>query len=353
MGPVFSIAVLQINQIIQLNAHLIMEQTLWKGLSTAAILAGSACIAGAAVTFTQDFETDIAGIVEQQFATDTTSNLFQTATGTGQIGAPSFAGSFHLEIALISVDFGGLTSLGYGASWNGTNTAGSFVNNSTSSVWVYFDDPNAGGGTFYVPKGAGGNSLAGDGWWWQPTLLNPAGTTNISGGGFGIQHQDNGGFQWVVVADGDARGFENGLDNAAHPDNTNTSFGAFGSTLSISSAGWYKLETVWKENPGSGNIDQINSIYNASLVKVYEATVTGAVTGIASAGELGINFIGQDGPEAAPGETGYSGLAIPISGMGDLAIDNVTVVPEPATYAAWAGLLCLGLTLFLKRRKRA
>lgn len=288
----------------------------------------------------QDFESDHAGVIERQFPGDA-SNLFRTASGGGNLGVASHQGNFHLEVGLISEAFE--TGFGYGASWNDTTAAGSFVSGSAAGFSVYIDDPAR-----QADWGAGLEDLywEGDGFWFEPTLLHAAGGSAISNGGFGVRLD---GGAWQVAATGSATGgFDYGLNNGSHPESGQTTF--LGSATATLSEGWYTFETSWIAN-GTGGIDQVNTILDGAGIPIYMATVVNAIGDINDAGLLGSAWVGQDGPR--PGESTYTGNAVPDSFMGDLAIDGVYAIPEPSTYAAIFGLFALGLAGVIRRKRNA
>lgn len=290
--------------------------------------------------FNQDFETDAAHITPRPLNPGDPSNLTRVSSGGGFLGVPSASGSNHLEIGFLSEDFS--TAKGFGASWNDNPGAGTFESGLGTHVSVYLDDPNR-----QMDFGFGPENLyfAGDGWYFQPTLLNPAGDTPISGGGFGVQLDNSG--NWVIAATGNANGgFEYGLHNAAHPQSGDTVF--TGTPTFNGSEGWLTFETIWNAN-GTGGIDQVNTVY-LSGVPVYGAIINNAVSDVSLAGTVGQAWLGQDGPVTS-GETGYSGNQVPSSFMGEVAIDGVAVIPEPGTVAIFFGLFAAGV-VGLRRRNR-
>ena len=300
---------------------------------------GSASTAGA-ILFQQDFASDLDGINARQFESDTTTNLNRVASGGGNLGMASRSSGFHLETGLVNGN--AQSGFGYGMSWNDSAGAGAFQNGYGVRFSAYLDNPNR-------LLGGGGNAYeAGDGWFFQSTLLRSDGQPPISGGGFGIQLSSGG--EWMVAATGlTLGGFEYGLHHGAHPESGQASF-SHGNTLTAAE-GWYTFETRWWENT-MGGVDQVSSIYDADGSLVYSATVENAVNEVADAGQVGTAWVGQDGPRE-PNETGFSGIIVPQSLMGDLAIDNVSVIPEPRTAALALGLLTLVVAAGLRRRRRA
>jgi hypothetical protein len=307
-----------------------MNSPMSKSLYTAAILA--AATSSSFGIFSQGFEVegDTSG-----FTPRGEGSITNVPSGGGLIGATSLSGGRHGEIGLINEDFE--TGFGWGASWNDNAGAGPFINGSGVAFSAFLDNP-ARGLDFYD---------AGDGWWFQPTLLNAAGTSAVSGGGFGVRHT---GSSWQIAATGNERaGFDYGVHFAAHPQNSDAAF-TFGTTYTATT-GWYRFETLWFLN-GTGGIDQVNSIYNAGGTPVFIATISNAVADASLAGSIGTAWIGQDGDFAGNGPS-HSGSPVPQSLMGDLAIDNVTVIPEPGTVSALLGLFAGAVVLFVRRRRKA
>ncbi len=292
--------------------------------------------------YEQDFSQNMDGIVPRQFDSDTVSNLARVASGEGNLGVLSYASDFHLEVGLINEN--DQTAFGYGAGGYDDAPDGAFQSGLSVSFRAYLDNPGRS-----LP-GNGGNAYeSGDGWFFQPTLHRPDGEPPISAGGFGIQLSEQG--EWAIAATGNALGgFEYGLHNAAHPQSADATF-LLGETFSTGDEGWYRMQTTWVSNL-LGGVDQINEVYDPNDVLVFSATIENAVSDIADAGHLGPIWLGQDGPREA-NETGYSGNIVPSSGMGDLAIDDIIIVPEPATVAAGFGLLSFAVVLVVRRRRKS
>ncbi len=291
--------------------------------------------------YQQDFSQDTDGIVPRQFESDTVSNLNRVASGEGNLGVLSYASDFHLEVGLINENE--QTAFGYGAGGYDDAPVGAFESGLSISFRAYLDNPNR-------PLGDTGNAYEpGDGWFFQPTLHRPDGAPPISAGGFGIQLSED--REWSIAATGNALGgFEYGVHNQAHPQHDDAVF-ALGDTFTTGTEGWYRMQTTWISN-GLGGVDQLNTVYDPNGVLVFSATIENAVADIADAGYLGPIWLGQDGPRE-PNETGYSGNIVPSSGMGDLAIDDIIIVPEPATVATAFGLLSMAVVFAVRRRKRA
>jgi len=326
-----------------------------KFTSTLALFALGAFTGSAAVSLSIDWSSDPGS--STVFATGSSGGYRYVASGGGIIEATSYSPSNHGEVKLIGDDSG--TSYGQGIAYNtsswtnasnfGYNPASSFVNNATTSIWVYIDDPN-----LELPDGDGGFFEAygdGDGWFWQPSLQNNLGNALVDTGGFGIQVVDNGtSLEWQIAADGIGAGFQDGLQFAGNPDNANTSWlGGVGNevyTIDTAAIGWYLLETTWMQN-GSA-VDQINSIYDESNTLVYQATIAGAVGNVADAGDQGVNQLGHVADAST--RTWYSGATPNNSAMWELAIDDISIVPEPEIYGAIFGLISFLAVLRLRRK---
>lgn len=301
-------------------------------VSSAVIL--SAQLASAAAPFYQDFETDSSNINPRTYEGDP-SNLVRTESGDGWIGAPSFSGGNHLEISFL--DSEGFTGFGYGASWNDNAGAGVFSSGIRTGFSVYIDNPGQPEDQYW----------AGDGWFFQSTLMDTAGNNAISGGGFGVRMNSN--QQWEIAATGSALGgFDYGLQFGAHPESGAATFS--GDSTFIAAEGWYTFETGWYAN-ATGGIDQVSLILDANGNQVYGVTIADVISDRTLAGTLGTAWIGQDGVQSE-GEIGYSGNLVPDSFMADLAIDDVYVIPEPATVATIFGLVALGAAGYVRRRRQ-
>jgi hypothetical protein len=302
-----------------------MNMAKCSSLFAAALLSASATPLIAA--YSQDFESGTAGITPREGAIES------VASGGGWIGAPSSQGSRHGEILLLNDQFE--TGFGFGVSWNDNAGAGSFYSGGGAGFSVYLDNPSRAG--YYE---------AGDGWWFQPTLLYADGSAPIAAGGFGVRNTGTG---WQIAATGNALGgFDYGLHFSSHPQNSQASL-VMGNTFTATQ-GWYRFETIWVIN-GTGGINQVNSIFNQAGNMVFLATITNVVSDASLAGNVGTAWIGQDGARA--GETTFSGNAVPTSYMADLAVDSLYVIPEPGTVAALLGLFAAGVVVFFRRRRNA
>jgi hypothetical protein len=272
----------------------------------------------------QGFETDISGISSiHALLEPTTPNLVRVASGGVNIptSTSSQGGAFFSEVAMFFEDDGDTFSVqGDRISWNNGPYSGDYVSGNGFSVDVFFDDPS-----FYDPIGP-----TVDGFFFQPTLLNDGNADAVNGGGFGARLFDPVGdgvdtdFVWRVGADGDAKGYS-GVSTFYEID--------------VASSGWYTMSTFWETNTDSGNINQVNTLTSiASSSVVYTATIEDAVAA-GQAGALGAASLGN-------GDLGGG----PASTFGDLAIDNVTVVPEPSAFALILGVVGLSFAAIRRRR---
>ena len=191
-----------------------------------------------------------------------------------------------------------------------------FKNQLTALISVWIDD-TAG---YFI----------GDNWYWQPTLLNPANTVVISGGGFGVQLVTDGSTtSWVAGADGNLLGY---------------GYSDPGDRYTLTSGNWYTFETKWIIDEVNNQIDQINSIYlEGSPGAVFSVTFDGAVSNPSFAGGFGPSSIGNGTVDY----TGPSPVVVQPSFISNLAFDRVAMIPEPA-----AALLIPLLSLVGFRRPR-
>lgn len=286
----------------------------------------------------QDFEVDTVGVTGlssgagEDFANPGTPNPVRVLSNAGDflpdIATSSSGGTAFLEVRMIYEDGGGYAAVqGDRVSWNSGAQAGAFQSGFGHSVDVYFDDPNATlDGT---PTGDAAYG-AGDGFFFQATLLNNTNDANINAGGFGVRLIDDGGFKWVVGADGNAKGYAGAT--------------AAGSALfETALAGWFTLSTVWVENV-SGGIDQVNTIKNTeSGVTVLTQIFEDVLSDIAQAGQVGSASIGNGDLSALGIQAG------PNSFIGAVGIDNVSIVPEPSVYALFLGLATFSMVAIRRR----
>lgn len=289
----------------------------------------SVALAGLAVSLPlhavviQDFEVDTSGIApissgSTEDSNSVTSILKRTdGTDTSGVdgdflpGVSSSGGSFHAEVRTSYENNDGdfFYINGERATWNTGTQTGGFQSGFGHSADIFLDDLG-----FYD---------LGDKFFVQNTLLDDTNSTPVDGGGFGIavvETTDSGDLAWRIGADGDTKGFS----------------GVTGSTFDVATSGWVTMETLWVED-GSGNVDQVNNLYDSSGSIVFTSTLEDRLSA-ADAGAVGAASLGN-GDEADPSSL--------ISAIG---VDNVTVVPEPSAYALLFGSFALALGLLRRRR---
>lgn len=277
----------------------------------------------------QDFETNTSGITPISSGLDEDNNSLTDAIfrsdGTGPDtflpGAnPSSSGGDWFGEVRMGYDkdtgFPGSPNIqfvavqGDRAIWNDEPQTGAFVSGEGFQVDVLFEDTGFFG--------------SGDGFFFQPTLLdNDNNFTPINGGGFAAQVIFDGtNVVWRVGADGNAKGFDS-ISGSFHDINE----------------GWYTMETIWTEN-GSGGVDQANTLTEISSgTEVLSVVFTDVIVDVNDAGRIGAASFGNGDDSGAT-----------TSQIAAIAIDNVSIVPEPSAYAIILG--AMGLSLAVSRRRR-
>ncbi|MGZ0709019.1 hypothetical protein ACWPKO_11860 [Coraliomargarita sp. W4R53] len=271
----------------------------------------------------QDFElvtTGVTGIDSgASELTDALTPMFRRTDGTGEsdflpISPAINGGDYFLEVIMGyerddgEGDFEFVAHQGDRVKWNDAPQVGAFQSGYGQRVDVFFDETQYYG--------------AGDGFFFQATLLDDTNSFVIDGGGFGVRLVDvEGTLTWRVGADGAVRGFS----------------GVTGGVYDITdlSIGWYTMETIWVEN--GTVIDQINSLYDETGAMVFSETF-GSVANAVDVGKIGAVTFGSGDIDGT------------LSEIGAVAIDNLKIVPEPGVYALLAGYLALACCI-IRRRK--
>jgi len=276
-------------------------------VSMVAVMLGSAIANAETLVYNQGFETNTDGII------DYGGTVTRVASGSGTLGVTSVSGGYHAEVTLAGVYGNGFYTRngGYSIVWPG------YVR---QSILLYID-PAAG--------------AVDDGYFWDPGLTKLDGTPSGTwgrGGGFGVKK--TAGDTWSLGAEDDYGGFD-WFNNTGFI-HTNTT------ALTITAAGWYKLQTEWLESTDGLWIDQRNKVFNSGGTELWTDMVYGvlATTDNVTQSDIWAGGVRYSWLGSVDGNT-----------MGVLAFDDVqAAVPEPVTMAGV--MLGIGSVVTYVRKRR-
>lgn len=259
----------------------------------------------AAVLYSNGFESDTAGW-------DVFGGTFDaTRVSSGTNGINSADGSWHAESS----------SAGSAGNWGGYNYgAGSGVPTAfqeyITSIDIYLDV---------------------DGGWANNTRFDFDSAINNSGGTFRRDFIFNGGF--FNDADGPGAGTDRFVVSASNNSQPGSAYAKNPNRdpIAISSTGWYTFEHHFYDNGGVLAVDM--SIFDSASNLINMWTLSNPADVISGIGGNRYGWFTDDD---------FSTLA-----FDNARLETVnSAVPEPTTFAIWAGLGGLGLALARRRRKK-